>query len=80
VEVFMSRISAGRKIAGARVEAGLEQGELAVKAGISLHQVGRIERGEVKADPEVVARILAALGLGVGAWWEEWGKEVSSGQ
>jgi len=72
----MSRESAGIKVMLARMGHAPKwtQERLAEEAKCSPSQVSRLENGEGRPNPEVVARILRSLGLPVGAWWEEWGR------
>ena len=46
-----------------RANLGLSQEELAEKAGISLHFLGAVERGEKWPSPQTIAGIASGLGL-----------------
>ena len=53
----------GSRIREARGKAGLSQGELEKKLGISHGQISRWERGDVVPYSETLARIWAVLGV-----------------
>jgi DNA-binding XRE family transcriptional regulator len=53
--------SADNEIRRRRKKAGLTQGELADRVGLSLHGMGRIDRGEVKPRQQTVVFLAAAL-------------------
>ena len=54
---------AGDVLTKARIETGLSQRELALKAGVAQSTVARIESGRTDPGFEMVRKILAAVGL-----------------
>ena len=57
-------IAIGREVADTRRAAGVSQRSIAVRAGISRSQLGRLERGELRRPSlEVVCRVARAAGL-----------------
>lgn len=57
------RAAWGARIRSERLQLGMTQDELAEAAKVSRRTIGSIERGDVVAQPGVLARILKALGL-----------------
>jgi transcriptional regulator with XRE-family HTH domain len=55
----------GERLAAARRQAGLTQGELAARAGVTLNSVWRYETGRRPEDYDVLARLGEAVGVGV---------------
>ena len=56
-------MKAGQLLRDARVERGLDQAELARRAGTTQAYVSRIERGVVSPSLETLGRLLHAMGL-----------------
>lgn len=52
----------GQKILNLRQQQGLLQRDLALKTGLPVRTIGRIERGDVDARISTLARIAEALG------------------
>lgn len=73
----MSAESAGVVLRVARAAKGLNQWQTAMKARCRPVSYSKLERG-LTTNPrsDVVARILAVLGVPVGEWWAEFGKEA----
>src|SRR5712692_7077924 len=55
----------GERLAAARRQAGLTQGELAERAGVTLNSVWRYETGRRPEDYDVLARLAEAVGASV---------------
>ncbi len=55
----------GERLAAARRQAGLTQGELAARAGVTLNSVWRYEMGRRPEDYDVLARLGEAVGVGI---------------
>lgn len=55
----------GFAVLRARRQAGMTQGELAVRAGVNVRTITRIERGAVAPNMATVARLAEALGVPV---------------
>lgn len=53
----------GRRLAGARVERGLTQAEVAERANATPGQVSEIESGKTRARLDTIARVAEAVGL-----------------
>jgi transcriptional regulator with XRE-family HTH domain len=64
-------VDLGRRVRRIRREQELSQSALATAAGMALNSVNRIEKGHMNPSAESVARIAAALGVPVGALYEE---------
>lgn len=60
-------MDAGQVLRQARAQRGLDQAELARRAGTSQAYVSRIERGVVSPSVHTLTRLLNALGLCLGA-------------
>ncbi|MGB7160159.1 MAG: helix-turn-helix transcriptional regulator [Tepidisphaeraceae bacterium] len=59
------RIALGRAVRGIRARRDITQAELASRTGLSVKQVGALERGEVHASPDSVSAVADALGVPV---------------
>jgi transcriptional regulator with XRE-family HTH domain len=60
---MISTVNAGQLLREARVERGLDQADLARRAGTTQAYVSRIERGVVSPSLETLGRLLHAMGL-----------------
>lgn len=57
------RAAFGPRIRAERSRMGMSQAQLAEAAGTTMRTVGSIERGDTTAQPKLLVRLLAALGL-----------------
>ena len=53
----------GKRLQDVRLNAGLPREDLSVKAGISVGQIGRIERGEINTTLSTISALASALGM-----------------
>ena len=67
----------GIRIRKLRLEKGLTLDDLATASGVSRAMISRIERAEASPTASLLARICAALGLSLSAFFAEEGQEAS---
>jgi transcriptional regulator with XRE-family HTH domain len=67
----------GIRIRTLRMEKGLTLDDLATASGVSRAMISRIERAETSPTASLLARVCAALGLSLSAFFAEEGEQVS---
>lgn len=67
----------GIRIRKLRLEKGLTLDDLATASGVSRAMISRIERAEASPTASLLARICAALGLSLSAFFAEEGQQAS---
>ncbi|TCL72045.1 helix-turn-helix domain-containing protein [Rhizobium sp. BK251] len=70
-------LAIGVRIRTLRMEKGLTLDDLATASGVSRAMISRIERAEASPTASLLARVCAALGLSLSAFFAEDGEEAS---